>query len=161
MKRMNVLWIVGGVLVAAVLIGIAAPLTVRAQAPVKPKRSAATRTPAAVAERPPRDVTLTGKVVSIHAYMTGSADEESPRAVADGLRAGGAAALETETGLVVLGQGNTGGLRVLLKLANEQVEAKGRLYEKGGVKFLDFDTIQAAAEEEEETEEEDAEQGDE
>ncbi len=155
MNRLNVRWIIGSAACALALICMVTPLTVQAQAgkSARAKQPAASRTPA-TAERPPREVTLTGRVVSVHAYMTGQADDEATKTISDGLRAGGTAALETPTGLIVLGQGNTGGMRVLLPLANEQVEAHGRLYEKAGVKFLDFDTVQAAAQPEEEAEEE-------
>jgi len=105
------------------------------------------------AERPAREITLTGRVVTVQAYMAPSPGSADPtRAIADSLRAGGAAALESPMGLVILGQGNTGAMRLLLALAGEQVEAHGKLFEKGGVKYLDLDDIAVVEEDEGEAE---------
>ena len=153
MNRLTIRWIVGSAACVLALACALAPLAVHAQTKNTRKSPAASRTPA-MGERPPRELTITGRLVSIHAYMTGQAGEENgAKAITDGLRAGGTAALETPTGLIVLGQGNTGGLRALLPLANEQVEAHGRLYEKAGIKFMDFDTVHAVTPPEEEEEE--------
>jgi hypothetical protein len=161
MKSLSARWIVSYLVLAAVAATVAAPLAVRAQATGKSRQPAAARMPAA-AERPPRELSVTGRVVTVHAYMTGQVSEENAKIVTDGLRAGGAPALETPNGLVILGQGNTSGVRALLALANQEVEVHGRMYEKAGVKFLDFDTVHAvAAEEEEVPEEEEEEEGDE
>lgn len=100
------------------------------------------------AERPAREITLTGRVVTVQSYMSTSGSGDATRAITDSLRAGGSAALESPMGLVILGQGNTGAMKLLLPLSNEQVEAHGRLHEKGGVKFLDIDTISVVEEEE-------------
>ena len=49
-------------------------------------------------ERPPREVTMTGRVVSVHAYMTGQfASPDQAKSTADNIRAGVPAALETPT----------------------------------------------------------------
>jgi len=112
----------------------------------KPQQASA-RPGVQAAGHPAREITLTGRVVTVQSYMMpspGSAD--STRAVTDSLRAGGAAALESPMGLVILGQGNTGGMRLLLPLADQQVEIHGKLFEKGGVKHLDIDTIDAVEE---------------
>ena len=95
-------------------------------------------------ERPPREVTMTGRVVSVHAYMTGQfASPDQAKSTADNLRAGVPAALETPTGLVVLGQGTAGAGKTLIPLAFQDVEVQGKLYEKGGVKYLDITSAEA------------------
>lgn len=103
---------------------------------------------------PAKEVTLTGKVIDLHCYMTGqypSADRA--KCTSDCIRAGVPCGLETPTGVVILGQGMTGVTKSVLPLAFQQVEAKGKLFEKGGVKYLDVISIKQAggmAEEEEE-----------
>jgi len=110
-------------------------------------------------ERPPREVTMTGRVVSVHAFMTGQyASPDQAKSTADNIRAGVPAALETPTGLILLGQGTTGVGRTLIPLAYQEVEVHGKLYEKGGFKYMDFDSVEIVeAEEEVEDEAEDEE----
>ncbi len=107
-------------------------------------------------ERPPREVTMTGRVVSVHAFMTGqSASPDQAKITADNIRAGVPAALDTPTGLILMGQGTTGVGRTLIPLAFQEVEVHGKLYEKGGVKYIDIASVEAvAADEEEEADEE-------
>ena len=105
-------------------------------------------------ERPPREVTMTGRVVSVHAFMTGqAASPDQAKSTADSIRAGVPAALDTPTGLILLGQGTTGVGRTLIPLAFQEVEVHGKLYEKGGVKYIDIASVEAV--EAEEIEEED------
>ena len=110
-------------------------------------------------ERPPREVTMTGRVVSVHSFMTGqSASPDQTKGTADNLRAGVPAALDTPTGLILLGQGTTGVARTLIPYAFQEVEVHGKLYEKGGLKYIDIASVDAVeAEEEEEEAEEDGE----
>jgi hypothetical protein len=116
--------------------------TAKAQPAAKPQ-SPLVR-PASAAERPPREVTMTGRVVSLHAAMTGQfASPDQAKSTADNLRAGVPAALETPTGLVVLGQGAAGAGRTLMPLAFQDVEVQGKLYEKGGVRYLDITSAKA------------------
>ena len=49
----------------------------------------------------------------------------------------------TPTGLVVLGQGTAGAGKTLIPLAFQDVEVQGKLYEKGGVKYLDITSAEA------------------
>jgi len=94
-----------------------------------------------------REVTLSGRVVDLHCFMTGqypSADRA--KCTADCIRNGVPAGLETPTGVVVFGQGTTGPAKTLLPLAYEQVEATGKLYEKAGVKYLDIASLAKAGE---------------
>lgn len=119
-------------------------------APKPPQAKPAPARVPAQAERPAREITLTGRVVTVQSYMSTSGSGDATKATTDSLRSGGAAALESPMGLVILGQGNTGAMKLLLPLANEQVEAHGKLFEKGGVKFLDIDTIGVVEEAEDE-----------
>lgn len=130
-----------------------------ARTPVKPvpktpaKPPQAKPTPARAPtqpDRPAREITLTGRVVTVQSYMSTSGSGDATKATTDSLRSGGAAALESPMGLVILGQGNTGAMKLLLPMANQQVEAHGKLFEKGGVKFLDIDTIGVVEEDEDE-----------
>lgn len=156
---------VGGLLIVGAFAAGGAWLATSPQAqaqvqPNKPSRAKpvqARPTPAGVVDRPAREIDLTGRVVSVHAYMAGAGGADAMKATVDALRAGGAAALESPMGLIILGQGNTGGLRTLLPLANQEVEVHGKLYEKGGVKYLDITTINAAQGDEEGDEEEEEE----
>ncbi|MBI1826543.1 MAG: hypothetical protein HY287_00780 [Planctomycetes bacterium] len=90
------------------------------------------------------DTTVKGKLVDVHSFMTGKTQGDDPvRAAQDSFRAGAAAAVETPEGLVILGSGDKGPSRMIIPLALQQVEAKGKLYEKGGLKYLDMSAIQA------------------
>ena len=106
-------------------------------------------------ERPPLEVTMTGRVVSVHAYMTGQfASPDQAKSTADNIRAGVPAALETPTGLILLGQGTTGVGRTLIPLAFQEVEVRGKLYEKGGLKYIDIASAEAVDAEEDEEDDE-------
>ena len=106
-------------------------------------------------ERPPREVTMTGRVVSVHAFMTGQfASPDQAKSTADNIRAGVPAALDTPTGLILLGQGTTGVGRTLIPLAFQEVEVHGKLYEKGGLKYIDIASVEAVAADDEEEEDE-------
>lgn len=98
---------------------------------------------------------MTGRVVSVHAFMTGQpASPDQAKSTADNLRSGVPAALDTPTGLILLGQGATGVGRTLIPLAFQEVEVHGKLYEKGGLKYIDIASVEAVAVEEEEEEDE-------
>lgn len=86
-----------------------------------------------------RDATLTGKIVDLYACMTGEyASADHAKCTADCIRAGVPAALETPTGIVLLGQGAKSCSSLLTPLAFQDAEIKGKLYEKGGIKYLDI-----------------------
>jgi hypothetical protein len=56
-----------------------------------------------------KDVVVTGRVIDLHCFMTGQMPSSDPvRCTTDCIRAGVPAALESDTGLFVLGQGVTG-----------------------------------------------------
>lgn len=84
------------------------------------------------------EVTLVGKIVDLHCYMTGEyANPDHAKCAAECLRNGVPAALETPKGLFLLGAGTQGFSRKAAALAHEDVEVKGKLYEKHGVKYVD------------------------
>ena len=87
----------------------------------------------------PREVTLTGKIVDLQSYMTekfSSADQA--KSVRECLHHGVPAALETEEGLVVIGQGWKGPARTIADLALQNAEVKGKLYERHGLRYIDI-----------------------
>jgi len=91
-----------------------------------------------------RDLTVRGRLVDLRTYMTGkSSDENSVKGTQDNFRAGVPAGIETEEGLVLVGSADRGPARMIVPLAMQQVEAKGKLYEREGLKYLDMLTIQA------------------
>jgi hypothetical protein len=102
-----------------------------------------------------KEVTLTGKVVDLHCFMTGSQPTKDPvRCTRQCLRDGVPAALETDGGIVILGKGLRGIGRELVRHAQDTVEIKGRLYEKHGLKYLDVTSVKEVKKVEFEEEEE-------
>lgn len=92
-----------------------------------------------------KEVTITGRVVDFRCFMTGqppSADAD--KCTADCIRAGVPVGLETSEGLIVLGQGMKGPAQTLLPLAHQSVEVRDKLFENGGVRYLDISSIQAS-----------------
>jgi len=88
------------------------------------------------------EVTMTGRVVDLNSFMTGEwASEDHARCTADCIRNGVPAALDTTTELVILGRGISGPGKALVPLAFEQVEVRGKLFEKNGTKYLDITSI--------------------
>ena len=159
MKFTSVILSVG--ILAGFTVWCASPSRVDAQANPSAQTRPASKTvpgrPAMSGERPPREVTMTGRVVSVHAFMTGqSASPDQTKSTADNIRAGVPAALDTPTGLILLGQGTTGVGRTLIPLAFQEVEVHGKLYEKGGLKYIDIASVDVVEveEDEEEAEEE-------
>ncbi len=108
---------------------------------------------------PAREVTLTGRIVDLHGFVTGeyrtaNRAECTAACIRDGVPAG----LETRNGVVVLGQGMTGPTKTLLPHAYQEVDVTGKLYRKGGLRYLDITSVSAPSKErpaEPEPEEED------
>lgn len=102
----------------------------------------------------PQDVVLTGKLVDLQSHMTGKTPSgDKMKAAQESIRSGVPTALETEDGLIVIGMGERGPSRLLVPLALQTVELKGKLYEKDGVQYLDLASARAIkAETEEEPE---------
>jgi len=129
------LWTVG-----IVVVGLAAVAAFMMPAAAQDK-------PATAAPPPPaKEMTITGKLVDLHCLMAGCPAKEDPaKCFVECVKNGVPVAVETPTGLVILG--NMKGIAKMVEpLALQQVEAKGKLYEKHGVKYLDLLTIQKAAE---------------
>ncbi len=85
-----------------------------------------------------KDVTMVGRLVDLHCFMVGmGASKEDPaKCAADCLKAGVPAALDTPTGLIILCKGMKG-MGEFAAMAHQEVEVKGKMYEKGGVKYVD------------------------
>ena len=91
---------------------------------------------------PPREVTVSGQVVDLQNHMTDKfASTDREQCTQTCLRAGVPAALLTEDGLIVLGKGEKGAVSVLTPLALKNVEVKGMLYERLGLRYLDIAEI--------------------
>lgn len=87
----------------------------------------------------PRDVKVTGRVVDLHSYMTGKfLSSDKAKCTRDCILAGVPAVLETEDGLVLIGEGPKGAARTLAPLAFQNAEFKGKLYEKHGLRYIDI-----------------------
>lgn len=111
--------------------------------------------PGRSSDKKPRDVTLTGRIVDLHSYMTGKFASRDPvHSTRACIQAGVPAAVEAPDGLVIVGQGTKGPRRMLARLAYEQVELKGRLYERDGLRYIDMSDAKPAKEAEEPAEEE-------
>lgn len=92
-----------------------------------------------------KEVTLTGRVVDFHCFMTGQMPSaDTAKCTADCIRAGVPIGLETSRGLIVLGMGIKGPAKTLLPFALQSVEVRGKLFENGGVRYLDILSIQAS-----------------
>lgn len=129
-----------------VLAGILTPVIVVAAIAAGPGRGG---------EKKPRDVTLTGRIVDLHSYMTGKFASRDPvHSTRACIQAGVPVAIEVSDGLVMVGQGKKGPRRTLARLAYEQVELKGRLYERDGLRYIDMSDAKPVKEAEEPAEEE-------
>ncbi len=105
-------------------------------------------------EPQPREVTLHGKIVDLQSYMTGKfASDDHVRATQQAIRAGIPSALETEDGLVIIGQGHRGPMRTIMPLAFKDAEVKGTLYEKQGLQYIDVTAVTKMTKPEDEEEE--------
>ncbi len=94
---------------------------------------------------PPRDVTLTGKIVDLQSLMTGKfKSSDHKRCTRDCIRAGVPAALQTDDGIVIIGEGDKGPQRTIMPLAFQLVELKGKLYEREGLRYIDITSAKAA-----------------
>ena len=105
---------------------------------------------------PPRDVKLTGKIVDLQSFMTGKFESTDHIKCTERLiQAGVPTALETEDGLIIIGEGPKGPARTIAPLAFRYAELKGKLYERHGIKYIDLESAKAAKdpESEEDTEE--------
>lgn len=99
-------------------------------------------------ERPSsRNASVRGFVVDLYSYMTGVESDEAAVKISRKLIRGGVpVALVTNEGLVILGQGKRSPARLVEVFAHQNIWAKGRLYEKNGVRYLDLRSARAARE---------------
>lgn len=92
-------------------------------------------------------VTLQGTVVDLYSYMTGqgAASVKNPADQAklgrETIKNGMTACLETEDGIVLLGKGPKAPTEMVLPLVFQEVEIRGKLYEKGDLQFVDIVSI--------------------
>ncbi|UCC30062.1 MAG: hypothetical protein JSU86_17925 [Phycisphaerales bacterium] len=94
---------------------------------------------------PPRDVTLTGKIVDLHSFMTDKFESsDHVRCTQRCIQAGVPAALATEDELIIIGEGQKGPARTIAPLAFRYAELKGKLYERKGIKYIDVASVKAA-----------------
>lgn len=129
-----------------VLSGILTPVIVVAAMAAGPSRGG---------EKKPRDVTLTGRVVDVYSYMTGKFASSDPiRSTRACIQAGVPVAVEVPDGLIVVGQGTKGPRKMLARLAYQRVELRGRLYERGGLRYIDMSEANLAKATEEPADEE-------
>ncbi|MGD2111195.1 MAG: hypothetical protein PVI86_17595 [Phycisphaerae bacterium] len=102
-----------------------------------------------------KEVTVTGRVVDLHGYMTGKYESvDRAKCTADCIRNGVPAGVETESEMLLLGQGSRSAAKTLEPLAFQEAEIRGTLYEKNGVKYLDVISAKKKAPEPEYDEEE-------
>jgi hypothetical protein len=89
----------------------------------------------------PQEVTLSGTVVDLQCYMTGRPVGKNPQAFSRNcIRRGVPAALETESGLIILGLAK-GNASKLAQHAMRPAEVRGMLYAKHGVEYLEVASI--------------------
>jgi hypothetical protein len=94
-----------------------------------------------------KEVTMTGRVVDLQCFMTGEfPSADVTKCTTDCIRAGVPAGLNTSKGLIILGQGTAGPAKILLPFANQDVQVRGKLYEKDGSKYLDISSVQKPGE---------------
>jgi len=90
----------------------------------------------------PREVTISGTVVDVHGSVTGTyASDDRVKCVEDNIRNGVPVALHTEDGLILLGRGTMGAGKMLAGLGLREVEIRGKLYEKFGIRYLDVAAV--------------------
>lgn len=90
----------------------------------------------------PQNVTLTGRLVDLHSFMTDKyPDADRGKTTADRLKAGVPAGLDTPAGLILLGMGARYSPEKLVPLAYQEVEVKGKRYYRRGAWYLEFTSI--------------------
>ncbi len=103
---------------------------------------------------PPREVVVAGRVVDLHTLMSGrTRTEDEEKSVREAIQAGVPAALQTDDGLILLGQGWKGPRTTLVRFALQEVEIKGQLYEKDRIYYLDIEEVKPVRSEHEQGDE--------
>ncbi len=90
----------------------------------------------------PEEVTLIGQLVDLQTYMTEKCpSDDFTKCTRDNIRSGVPAAVVTdEDGVIVIGMGDKGPARALIPLAFQDIEIKGKLYDRDGVLYLDMES---------------------
>lgn len=87
---------------------------------------------------PGKEMTLVGKIVDLQNYMSGQySSDDKAKCTADAIKAGVPVAIESATGMVVIGEGSTSPSKTFAPLAMKRVQITGKFYEKGGLKYID------------------------
>lgn len=93
------------------------------------------------------ETTLTGRVVDLQCFMSGEyASSDHAKSTRECLAKGVPAALETDDGVVVIGHGMKSPGALLAKHAFQYVELTGKLYDHGGIKYIDATAVTALPE---------------
>jgi hypothetical protein len=107
-------------------------------APAKPVKEAEAKVRGPAAE----DVTLTGRVVDLHSFMTGTyPNPDRAKTTADLLKAGVPAGIDTAAGLFILGMGAKNPADKLTPFAYQEVDVKGKLHSRRGARYIEIVSI--------------------
>lgn len=92
-----------------------------------------------------QNVSLTGRLVDLHSFMTDSyPNQDRAKTTAELIKAGVPAGLDTPAGLIVLGMGTKSPADRLAPLAYQDVEVKGKLWLWRGARYLEITSISKA-----------------
>lgn len=93
-----------------------------------------------------REMTFVGKIVDLQNFMNGKyPSDDKAKCTADALKAGVPAAIDTPSGLVVIGQAGNSPSKTLIPLAFTRAKVSGKYYEKNGLKYIDIASASSAA----------------
>jgi hypothetical protein len=104
---------------------------VKKEEPKKPEAKPEMKTDAG------KEMTVAGKLMDLHCFMMGA--KEEPAKTGECLKAGAPAILDTGKDIYILSKGPKG--TDLAAMAGQDVEVKGKVFEKAGIKYLDFTAI--------------------
>lgn len=122
--------------------GLTALLCVATLGAGEPPKNA-THKAATPAAQEPKEVTLEGSVVDLQCFMSGKYSmPDHAKCTEECLRNGVPAALETKTGLVIIGEGGRGPGAKLAPFAMTNVKLTGRIFEKSGIKYIDMTKVE-------------------
>ncbi|MBX3393852.1 MAG: hypothetical protein KF841_00650 [Phycisphaerae bacterium] len=90
-----------------------------------------------------KEVTLEGRVVDLQCFMSEKfANSDHAKCTADCIKAGVPAAIETKSGLVLIGMGTKSPSAQLFPFALENAKITGKLYDRAGVRYIDMERIE-------------------
>jgi hypothetical protein len=93
------------------------------------------------AEPPAAEKSFTGKLTDLHCFMTGAKDDAK---AGECLKAGVPAVLEVGKDVYILSKGAKGAGE-FAAMAGKEVEVKGKVFEKAGLKYIDVSAVTAKA----------------